>query len=106
MRRIDAKYHIEQTPEGPDPHFEPGGVRIVNTSTGEPIPIDELLFLFRGRDRFALIVLQFYGWLCEADGCAASQVESVRDAIAKFLDFKRQHPDRMKQPGSAMVKQG
>jgi hypothetical protein len=103
---IDAKYHIEQTLEGPDTHFEPGSLRIVNTSSGEPIPIDEPLFLFRGRDILAVLVLRFYVLLCKAFGCVASHIEGVQDAHSKFLAFKRRHPDRMKQPGSTMVGQG
>jgi hypothetical protein len=106
MRKIDAKHHVEQTPEGIQAHFEPGRLRIVNTSTGLPIPDDEPLFLFRARDNLATTALSYYARRCEDDGCTYSQVEGVRDALSKFLAFKRQHPDKMKQPGSTMVKPG
>jgi hypothetical protein len=90
MRRIDAKYAVN-------------GEAIYNTSTSEDIPYDEPLFLLRARDRLASHALAYYAALCEDDGCTHGQVEGAKNALARFLVFRRMHPDRMKQPGSAMV---
>lgn len=73
---------------------------IVKISNGEVIPDDEPLFLFRARDSKALKILRVYRELCAEDGDTALwQVEKMNDAIQRFVDFKTEHPERMKQPG-------
>lgn len=67
---------------------------IMNRASGEVIPIDEPVFVFRARDRIALGVLNFY----------RSQVPpgEHRQAITKRMDdfeeFAEQNPERMKEP--------
>ena len=85
MKRIDNKHHLE-------------GERIVKTGNGTPIPDDEPVILFRGRDRLALPTLRFYRELCVQDGCTDFQLESLDSMLSKFEDFALTSPT-MKQPG-------
>lgn len=89
-KAIDPKFHIEAGRQG---------LAIVKTSNGEPIPDDEPLMLFRARDRNALPMLRYYQELCEIDGCNDFQMEGIRNRIAAFSRFRREHLERMKQPG-------
>jgi hypothetical protein len=59
----------------------------------------EPIILFRGRDKLALPMLQFYRQLCKNDGCTDFQLESMDDMIRRFQEFADQSPT-MKQPGS------
>jgi hypothetical protein len=87
-RIIDSKFSINAQ-----------GV-LVKTATGEPIPDDEPLFLFRGRDIHAISVLNFYRDVCALDpACTNWQVEGVAAAIREFRRFQEVHPERMKVPG-------
>jgi len=76
-----------------------GRVAIVKTRTGEPIPEDEPLILFRGRDRMALATLDWYRRMCSTDGCTEEHMRSIDNRISAFTDFAEKHPERMKQPG-------
>ena len=89
LKAIDPKYHIED------------GL-IVKTSNGVPVPEDEPLILFRGRDRLALPMLQAYRELCVEDGCTAYQLEGIDNRIAAFEAFQREQSARMKQPGCTL----
>ena len=52
MTRIDNKHHLE-------------GEAIIKTGNGKPIDLSaEPVILFRGRDRLALPMLEFYRGLC------------------------------------------
>lgn len=87
MRTIDTKYHVE-------------GDRIVKTSNGQEIPVDEPTFLFRGRDRLARAALLAYREICIQDGCLPEHLESLDGMIERFERFAADNPERMKQPGS------
>ena len=91
MRVIDPKYHIESE-------------QIIKTATGEPVPDDEPLILFRAKDRLALPALGIYKILCQVDHCTEPQIQGVNEIINAFLDFSIKHPERMKQPGITMAK--
>lgn len=84
MRQIDMKHHIE-------------GDRVVKTSTNEPVPDDEPMILYRGRDRLALPMLRFYRQLCQDDGATNYQLRSMDEMIARFEKYAASHP--VKQPG-------
>lgn len=85
-RVIDPKYHAAR--EG-----------IVKTSTGELIPGDEPLILFRARDLQALPALLAYKAACQAAGCEPYQLASIQERIEAFQQFSMKQPARMKQPG-------
>lgn len=91
MRHIDPKYHIR-------------GDLIVKTSNNDPVPDDEPLILFRGRDRLALPMLRAYRELCVADGCTTYQMEGIDNRISAFETFQRKQAGRMKQPGATKGK--
>jgi hypothetical protein len=86
MRRIDQKFHIEDN-------------KIIKTSSGEVVPEDEPLILFRARDYLALTMLDYYRVLCIADGCTGYQLEKLDAVIADFQQYTVDHPEMMKQPG-------
>jgi hypothetical protein len=90
MRKIDGKFHIEE--------FR-GSIQIVKTSNGDPVPLEEPLFLIRARDYLALPLLHAYRKMCIEDGCTDFQIEGNDKAILEFEKFAREHHDRMKQPG-------
>lgn len=92
IKRIDNKHSI--TSEGV----------IIKTSNGAPIPDHEPKILFRGRDKLALPMLNYYLRLCMEDHCTKYQEESMRSMIKEFEDFKNSFSDTMKQPGSTKGK--
>ena len=87
-----------------DPKYSTDGERIIKPSNGQAIPPDEPLILFRARDHLALTLLRIYRELCEIDGCTEFHLKCIDGRIEAFSDFKRQHPERMKQPGCTMGK--
>lgn len=97
-RRIDDKHHIETRGAGKDEVIE-----IVKTTNNQPIPAEEPVILFRGRDRLALPMLEFYRGLCVNDGCTAYQLESMDKMIDSFRKFAAESPT-MKQPGITLGK--
>jgi hypothetical protein len=98
MKPIDPKYSIDIRPirRKGSADLEPV---IVKTATGEPIPDDEPLILFRARDRHALEMLFFYRHLCEQDQCTDFHLDGIENRLAAFKGFREKHPERMKQPG-------
>lgn len=73
--------------------FEDG--RFINRVSGEPIPDDEPVIIFRARDRHAVEVLNFY-WKMATDD---HHREAINDRIEEFLAYQQAHPERLKEPG-------
>lgn len=73
--------------------FEDG--RFVNRVSGEAIPDDEPVIIFRARDRHSLAVLRFYQDLASDD----HHRQAIGDRIAEFTDYQNTHPERLKEPG-------
>ena len=76
--------------------------RIVNRHSGEPIPDDEPIFIFRAKDRLAVRILTAYF-------SAIEDPEHARAVVARLEDFKRfarEHPDRMKDPDTRSAQAG
>lgn len=67
--------------------------RYVNRVSGEAIPLDEPVIIFRARDRHALDVLRYYRGL--ATDPHHRQV--IAERIYEFGDYARAHP--LKEPG-------
>lgn len=76
-----------------------GIMRIASIRTGEDIPFDEPLMLFRARDRHAISALQAYQLACERANCTPQQMKGIKDLITVFEGFRNSNPTRMKQPG-------
>ena len=74
-------------------------VQIVKMSNGEVIPEDEPIFIVRARDNLAVPMLLHYSALCGYALCTDSQLRSLDTQINKFMRFRLDHPERMKQPG-------
>jgi hypothetical protein len=75
------------------------GSAIVNRASGEEIPGDEPVFIFRARDVHAVYALKAYAAQCGE----TSHALAVADRIADFERFAAQHPDRMKTPDTASL---
>jgi hypothetical protein len=90
MKQIDPKYGIE---------IRDGEPVIVKATTGEAIPDDEPLILFRARDRHAARMLHYYRDLCCQDACTEFHMRGITNRINAFENFALEHGDRMKQPG-------
>ncbi len=94
-KEIDTKHSIADTLHG---------LMLIKTETKEPIPEEEPVILFRGRDKLAVSVLQEYKKMCIAEGCTPNHMESLDIMLEKFINFKKWYPDRIKQPGSSLRK--
>jgi hypothetical protein len=77
--------------------FENG--RFVNRVSGEEIPDDEPVIIFRARDIHALPVLWHYHGCLMTEGGDLHHIQAVLDRIEEFKFFKLQNPSRMKDPG-------
>lgn len=69
---------------------------LINRATGEAIPEDEPVFVFRARDKHAAGAIAFYGALCADPAHRAI----VQQRVIDFHTFAARHPDRMKEPDS------
>lgn len=70
--------------------------QIINRKTGEPIPDDEPVFIFRARDQHAVAVLTHYARLI-ING-PHGHTEAVHQRMEDFMAFRDANPDRMKVP--------
>lgn len=93
--KIDQKHHAElrTNPNGTGEY-----IAIVKTGNDQEIPKDEPMILFRGRDKLAVAMLEYYRRLCVDDGCTEYQLETMDVMIGKFKAFSEASPT-MKQPG-------
>lgn len=67
----------------------------VNRVSGEAIPDDEPVIIFRARDKHALRVLYYYQQLCADE----HHQRAIVDRINEFGIFARFNSERMKEPG-------
>lgn len=85
MRQLDNKFAIIDG-------------ELVRMKTGEIIPQSEPTIVFRAKDALAVPMLEFYLNLCLKNDCTTEQLESMRNIIKKFQDFKDDFKSRMKKP--------
>jgi hypothetical protein len=102
-KRIDEKHHMQvDIPEEilkPEAIGDPPiAISLVKTGNGVPVPNDEPVILFRGRDKLAVPMLERYRELCVEDGCNDFQLASMDTMINAFKEFARTS-STMKQPG-------
>ena len=76
--------------------------RIINRHTGEPIPDDEPIFVFRAKDRLAVRILTAYFSAIEDPEHARAMAVRLED----FKRFAREHPERMKDPDTRSAHAG
>lgn len=70
--------------------------RILDRVTGDEIPDDEPIFIFRGRDALAAETLRHYFHQLEQGAHTLAVWARIRD----FDQFAAAHPDRMRVPGT------
>lgn len=70
------------------------GRSIVNRASGEPIPHDEPVFIFRARDKHAAKILRQY----ETSLPSGEHREAVHKRALAFLVFATNYPERIKEP--------
>lgn len=78
-----------------DRKFKFEGGKFINRVSGEAIPEDEPVILFRARDRHAVEVLRYYRSLAQDE----HHKQAIVDRIDEFMAYARDHEDRMKEPG-------
>lgn len=87
--------------QGLDPRQEPkytvNGSAIVNRASGEAIPADEPVFIFRARDKWAAGVLGDYAAFVNDPVHRAA----VGERFIQFGEWADAHPERMKEPDTA-----
>jgi hypothetical protein len=83
-------------PTAQEPKYTVNGSHIVNRASGEAIPHDEPVFIFRARDKLAVRALLDY-----AARCTGEHFSAVRKRVKHFRAFASWHPERMKQPDTA-----
>jgi hypothetical protein len=89
-----------------DSKFACDGERVFNMRNGHDVPRDEPMFLLRARDIHALGTLLYYERLCAAGSCDHNHMQGLAAIVSAFRQFAREHPDRMKDPGSSLRKAG
>lgn len=83
-----------------DPKFYIENNRLVGQSG--PIPDDEPIFILRGRDICALSTLGAYYGVARVSGVNPDHLQAVEKRIAAFMDFRDDHPERMKCPDTSI----
>lgn len=94
-----APGEVQSLTEQQEPKY---GGTLFNRASGEAIPTDEPVFIFRARDRHAVAALGFYA----GDLANASHFQAVRQRIIDFKAFTSAHPERMKEPDTAPAQTG
>lgn len=80
-----------------EPKYTVTGSAIVNRASGEVIPADEPVFIFRARDVYAASAIRRYAM----EVADVTHRNIVLGRWQQFVDFARQNPTRMKQPDTA-----
>jgi hypothetical protein len=70
--------------------------KIVNRATGEPIPDNEPIIIFRAKDVLAVPALQYYMYLCKDD----NHRQVIDGRIEDFLTWQAENPKSTKEPDS------
>ena len=71
--------------------------QLVNRSSGEAIPSDEPVMIFRARDRHAEAMIHYYAELVTDE----EHKIIVKERADDFARFRRKNPERMKEPDTA-----
>jgi hypothetical protein len=82
-----------------EPKYALRGGRVINRASGEAIPLDEPIMIFRGRDKYAAGVIQFYLAML----LNVAHRVAVGDRLRDFNRFREQFPDRMREPDTDLA---
>ena len=83
-------------PAKQEPKYGIRGGRLYNRMSGDKIPDNEPVFVFRAKDRKAVAALHFYAGICDN----VEHINAVQSRIAEFQEFARRQPRMMKHPDS------
>jgi hypothetical protein len=86
MRQIDRKYQTSGD---------------ITKLDGTPIPEDEPLVLFRGKDNLLVPLLEQYKKMCEEAGSYPKHFELLQLRIDDIKDWQAKNPSRLNVPGSS-----
>lgn len=78
-----------------EPKYTTDGNNLVNRVTGQAIPDDEPVFIFRGKDKRAQDALEHYRSIV-----SDAHKKVVDSRIKDFYEFAEKYPERMKEPDS------
>jgi len=70
--------------------------KIVNRSTGKPIPDDEPIMIFRAKDRKTIGMLIAYAAMCEDE----NHIEVIKGKLDDFIEWQENNQDIVKEPDS------
>jgi hypothetical protein len=80
---------------GQDRKFAFRDGQFVNRVSGEPIPLDEPVIIFRARDNHSLPILREYLTMASDP----HHRQAIKDRMGEFAAWRADHPDRVKEPG-------
>jgi len=80
-----------------DPKYGIQESRLVNMTTGKPIPHDEPVFIFRGQDRKLLAALTAYMNQCEDE----AHINAIEQRIVAIEEWQSRNVDKLKEPDSS-----
>jgi hypothetical protein len=87
---------------GQEPKYTVRDGHIANRASGDTIPDEEPVFIFRARDRHAAAVLEFYAKMVHD----TAHFEAVCGRLDDFRRFSKEHPERMKEPDTESRSEG
>lgn len=79
-----------------DPKYDFQDGRVINRQSGEAIPLDEPVMVFRARDVHAMKLIAAYA--NEIEGGPVQHARAVKARFHDFWEFAHLHPERMKTP--------
>lgn len=88
-RRIDGKYSAVLIGKR---------IEIIKTETGEVLPHEEPLILFRAKDTLLRRMIAFYRDLCLTHGSPRRHLDGIDAEGRKVEQFAAAYPERMKIP--------
>lgn len=71
---------------------------IVNRQSGNIIPDDEPVFIFRARDVFAVEIITEYMRRLMDGNQNKDHISTVQERMEDFIRFREDYPERMKEP--------
>lgn len=78
-----------------DPEFSIADNRLVSATSGEPVPHDEPVFIFRASDRHLPSVLAFYRMLCEE----TTREREIEEREAEIESWQSRNREMVREPG-------
>lgn len=99
IRQLEAERVPDGLPIQQEPKYTVSGSFIVNRATGEAIPHDEPVFIFRARDIHAREAIESYACVLTP----GAHRDAVCARINDFAVFSYAHPERMKTPDTLLA---